>query len=81
MLRAAVLGTLAEVQAGFFRVEHDQVGVAGNQIDLAAEPRHPKAVADVGRLQSQIRRAASVPSSLAGMCSSLAVMKPSVRPS
>ena len=40
------------------------IGAAGNQVHLAAQPRHPKAVADVGRFQRQVRRAATCSSSL-----------------
>ncbi len=38
---------------GLVRLEPHRVGAAGNQVGLPRQPRHPEAMADVGRLKSQ----------------------------
>ena len=81
MLRAAVFGTLAEEQPGSVGLEPHVVGAAGNQVGLARQPRHPEAVAHVGRLQRQVDGPRRCRRRSTGMCSSLAVMKPSFWPS
>src|SRR4030095_9547961 len=47
VLRAAVLGTLAEEQPGALRFNPHRVDFIGDQVRLAGETRHPETVHDV----------------------------------
>ena len=46
---------------GSLGLEPHVIRDAGNQVGLAGQPRHPKAMADVGRLRASDKRAAAVP--------------------
>ena len=81
VLRAAVLGALAEEQALLARLEPHLIGASRDQVGLAGQARHPEAVADIGRLQASGTPAAARRLRSAGTCSSLAVMKPRSCPS
>ena len=53
MLRAAVLGALADVKAGFVRIDPHMVDAVGNQVRFSREIGHPEAVVGVGGKQSE----------------------------
>src|SRR6516165_8651954 len=57
VLGAAILGALAEVQAGAVSLEPHAIGATRDQVGLAAQPGYPEAVAHVRGLQGQVDRA------------------------
>ena len=58
VLSAAVLGTLADVHAGFVWLHPHGVDAIGDEVGLAGELRNPEAVVGVSRTQGDERRGA-----------------------
>ena len=56
MLRAAILGALADEQALLVRLEPQVIRAPRDQVGLPGQARHPEAMADVRRLQCQVHR-------------------------
>src|SRR4051812_23880523 len=54
MLATAILGTLADEQAGLVRLEPHEVGTTRDQVGLPRQPGDPEAMTYVGRFQRQI---------------------------
>ena len=53
MLRAAILGALADEKPRLVRLKPHVVGATGYQVGLSRQPGYPEAMAHIGRLEGQ----------------------------